>query len=68
MIIVVPEGKSDEVRPIEFLEELYNHNPFIPMETITAVVWGIWKKRCEMMHNPLKSRTSKFDIPLSSVK
>lgn len=66
--MVIPVKDACDKEPINFLEELYHYNLGVSIEIITAVAWEIWKKRCDLTHNPQKLTKSKCVISLSLVK
>lgn len=51
MAIVLPEGPELEQDPLEFLDCLLYYNQGLSKELIVTTAWGIWKRRCDNLHN-----------------
>lgn len=64
----LPSGVDTKKNPIDFLEELNYYNRNVSMDSILVVAWGIWKKRCEVIHGSQNSVKGKYDISFASVK
>lgn len=66
--VLLPKGADTEKHSIDFLEELIYRNRSVTMESILVIAWGIWKKRCEIIHGSQNVAKGKNDISFASVK
>lgn len=48
--ILQPRGRPVEILTVDFIGHVIHLNRECPQETIAAIAWGIWKKRCELLH------------------
>lgn len=52
---------------IDFLEGILQNNTHTKGEMIVALAWGIWKKRCEIIHSSDINKKGNLKITLSKV-
>lgn len=45
-----------------------SHNSNIPVDTILVIAWGIWKRRCEIIHNAPKTKRGDGELSFNSIK
>lgn len=45
--VLLPFGSNHEVNPLDLLPHLFDLNTHVDKETIVAITWGLWKRRCD---------------------
>lgn len=52
---------------IDFLSHIFEINLMFPKELIVAVAWGLWRRRCDLIHAQTKPRKDLKPISLHHV-
>lgn len=53
---------------MDFLDQIFHQNVNIPKESIVAITWGVWKKRCEIRHSQDLLKRGNVSISSQQVK